>query len=263
VSLARPRKRFGQHFLVDRAVIRRIVEAIAPAPGDRMLEIGPGRGALTAALLERLPHLDVIELDRDLAARLALSWPPERLAVHGADALRFDFSALGTDLRVVGNLPYNISTPLLFHLAAQAACIRDAVFMLQREVVERMVATPGSRTYGRLSVSVQVRFELAALFEVGPEAFDPPPKVRSAVVRMAPRRATAPQVLDEGTFARILAAAFGQRRKTLRNSLRGELPESELIRLGIDPRLRAEDLAVADFIRIANLAAGRPPGERA
>ncbi|GAB4178549.1 MAG: 16S rRNA (adenine(1518)-N(6)/adenine(1519)-N(6)) -dimethyltransferase RsmA [Rhodocyclaceae bacterium] len=254
------RKRFGQHFLIDRGVVRAIVAAIDPAPADRIVEIGPGLGALTIALLERVPHLDVIELDRDLAARLASAWPPERLTVHCGDALRFDFSALGPGLRVAGNLPYNISTPLLFCIAAHAPSIRDAIFMLQKEVVERMVAAPGSRVYGRLSVSVQCRFELEELFEVGPEAFRPPPKVRSAVVRMVPRPALAQAVRDETAFARILAAAFGQRRKTLRNSLRKELPESALVELGIDPGLRAEDLPVGDFVRLANRAALPPPG---
>ncbi len=258
MSSHRPRKRFGQHFLTDRSVIARILDAIAPAPDDRIVEIGPGLGALTVALAARVPHLDVIELDRDLAARLAAAWPPARLTVHAGDCLAFDFSALGCELRLIGNLPYNISTPLLFHVAAQAGVIRDATFMLQKEVVQRMAAIPGSAAYGRLSVGVQYRFEVAELFDVPPEAFYPIPAVVSAVVRMVPRRMRA--ACDEPALARIVAAAFGQRRKTLRNSLRGELPESALVELGIDPRSRAEDLSPDDFVRLANRAASRPPG---
>lgn len=258
MSTHRPRKRFGQHFLTDRSVIERIVAAIAPAAGDRLVEIGPGLGALTVALLARVPHLDVIELDRDLAARLAAAWPAQRLTVHAGDCLRFDFSSLWPELRIAGNLPYNISTPLLFHVAGHAGVIRDATFMLQQEVVRRMAAVPGSAAYGRLSVGVQYRFEVAELFDVPPEAFHPIPKVVSAVVRMVPRRTRT--ACDEAALARIVAAAFGQRRKTLRNSLRGELPESALVELGIDPRSRAEDLAVEDFVRLANRAASRPPG---
>ena len=256
-----PRKRFGQNFLVAQAVIDRIVAAIAPRAGDRLVEIGPGLGALTAPLAERLGHLDVVEIDRDLIARLRQRFLPERLTIHEGDALKFDFAGLAAGagsqpgLRVVGNLPYNISTPLLFHLARYAPLLRDMHFMLQREVVMRMVAPPGNGDYGRLSVMLQYRFEMERLFDVPAEAFDPAPKVDSAIVRMIPRPAAALAAADEALFARVVAAAFGQRRKMLRNTLRGLIDAAPLERLGISPGARAEELAVADFVRIANCLA--------
>ena len=254
-----PRKRFGQNFLVSQAVIDRIVAAIAPRPGDRLVEIGPGLGALTAPLMERLGHLDVVEIDRDLIARLSRRFPPERLTIHEGDVLKFDFASLAESssagLRVVGNLPYNISTPLLFHLAQVAPLLRDLHFMLQREVVMRMVAPPGNGDYGRLSVMLQYRFEMERLFDVPAEAFDPAPKVDSAIVRMIPRPAAALAAVDEALFARVVSAAFGQRRKMLRNTLRGLIDAAPLERLGISPGARAEELAVADFVRIANCLA--------
>ncbi|MGB5081757.1 MAG: 16S rRNA (adenine(1518)-N(6)/adenine(1519)-N(6))-dimethyltransferase RsmA [Burkholderiales bacterium] len=247
-----PRKRFGQHFLVDDEVIGRIVAAIDPRPGEHLVEIGPGLGALTAPLLDRIEHLDVVELDRDLAGRLRERYPPERLAVHVADALRFDFSTLPAPLRVVGNLPYNISTPLLFHLAAVAPRCADLHFMLQQEVVERMVAKPSGPEYGRLSVMLQYRFHLERLFTVAPEAFRPPPKVRSAVVRLVPRPILELEAQDEAEFSAVVTRAFSMRRKTLRNALADLLSESELRELGIDPGARAEALPVAAYVTIAN-----------
>jgi 16S rRNA (adenine1518-N6/adenine1519-N6)-dimethyltransferase len=250
----RPRKRFGQHFLIDRAAIERIVAAIAPAPADRLVEIGPGQGALTAPLLERVDRMDAVEVDRDLAAALAQRFPAERLRVHVADALAFDLCALGPALRVVGNLPYNISSPLLFHLAQQVACLRDCHFMLQLEVVERMAAPPGGRTYGRLSVMVQYRFAVEKLFRVPAGAFRPVPKVESAVVRLVPRPADAPRARDELRFAELVAGAFSQRRKTLRNALKPWLSAAQIAAAGVDPGARPEMLAVAEFVRLADLA---------
>jgi len=246
------RKRFGQNFLIEPRVIADIIAAIAPARGDRLVEIGPGHGALTAPLLERLERLDVVEIDRDLAAALAQRYPRERLMIHTGDALDFDFAALGPELRVVGNLPYNISTPLLFHLARFAASLRDLHFMLQQEVVERMVASPGGGEYGRLSVMLQYRFDVEALFTVPPEAFAPAPKVYSAVVRLRPRPVAALTARDEATLSRVVAAAFGQRRKMLRNTLRDLIGVDALAALGIAATQRAEELAVGDYVRLAN-----------
>ncbi|QID17154.1 16S rRNA (adenine(1518)-N(6)/adenine(1519)-N(6))-dimethyltransferase RsmA [Nitrogeniibacter mangrovi] len=246
------RKRFGQNFLSDPNIIRKIVEAIAPQRGQNMVEIGPGLGAMTDPLLERVGHLQVVEIDRDLIARLHERYLPEQLTVHEGDALKFDFARLGDDLRVVGNLPYNISTPLLFHLARFADRVRDMTFMLQKEVVMRMVAAPGSGDYGRLSVMLQYRFRMGRLFDVPPGAFRPVPKVISSIVRLVPRPAEALEARDEEILSQVVTAAFGQRRKTLRNTLRGLIDEAGLERLGIDPGDRAERLAVADFVRIAN-----------
>lgn len=237
------RKRFGQHFLHDAGVVRRIVEAIAPGAGDFVLEIGPGQGALTLPLAERAGRLEAVEIDRDLAAAL----PESRIKVHLADALEFDYAALPEGARIVGNLPYNISTPLLFRLAGHAARFRDLHFMLQREVVERMVAAPSTPDYGRLSVMLQARFRMEMLFRVPAGVFRPPPKVESAVVRMLPLA----EPVDAGVpgFADLVRRAFSARRKTLRNAL--GLEEAELRALGYDPRLRPENLAPADYARIA------------
>ena len=246
------RKRFGQNFLVSPGIIDKIIAAVAPQPGDRLVEIGPGLAALTVPLIERVGHLHVVEIDRDLIARLRERFSPETLTIHEGDALKFDFSALGAGLRVVGNLPYNISTPLLFHLAQYADRVRDMHFMLQREVVNRMVAAPGGTECGRLSVMLQYRFEMERLFLVPAGAFNPAPKVESAVVRMLPRPAAALGARDEEMFARVVTAAFSQRRKMLRNTLRETIGEEELAALGIAPTRRAEELAVADYVRIAN-----------
>ncbi len=242
-----PRKRFGQNFLVDETIIQAIVNAIHPQAGETVVEIGPGLGALTRPLLERLPHLHVVELDRDLIARLQKAWPAERLSVHAGDALKFDFSKLGNDLRIVGNLPYNISSPLLFHLMAFAAHIRDMHFMLQKEVVARMVAAPSTPDYGRLSVMLQRRFHLEWLLDVPPTAFNPAPRVDSAVVRLIPKTVSEITPLDEPLFARVVATAFSQRRKTLRNTLSALVDLEAFVQLGINPGLRAENLALTDY----------------
>ena len=252
-----PRKRFGQNFLVDDGVIHAIVNAIRPQPGETVVEIGPGLGALTRPLLERLPHLHAVELDRDIIARLQKAWPAERLTIHAGDALKFDFGSLGSDLRVVGNLPYNISSPLLFHLMTFAADIRDMHFMLQKEVVERMVAVPATTDYGRLSIMLQRRFHMEWLLDVPPTAFDPPPKVDSAVVRLIPKPPAEIAPLDEALFARVVATAFSQRRKTLRNTLGGLLQAADFAALGIDAGLRAEALAVGDYEAITRHLAGK------
>jgi 16S rRNA (adenine1518-N6/adenine1519-N6)-dimethyltransferase len=247
-----PRKRFGQHFLTDQTVIADIVAAIRPQAGDAMVEIGPGLGAITAPLSAVLRHLHVIEIDRDIAARLRQDYPPGRLSVHTGDVLEFDFSALPQALRVVGNLPYNISTPLLFHLARYAGRILDMHFMLQKEVVERMVAPPGGRDYGRLSVMLQYRFDMDLLLEVAPGAFSPRPQVDSAVVRLLPRAPAQLTAVTEIGLAEVVRRAFAQRRKTLRNSLAGLLQTGDYAALGIAPGLRAENLAVSDFVAISN-----------
>jgi 16S rRNA (adenine1518-N6/adenine1519-N6)-dimethyltransferase len=253
------RRRFGQNFLVDPRVIARIVAAIQPQPGEIMAEIGPGLGALTAPLCERLGHLHVVEIDRDLIARLRETGDPARLTIHEGDALAFDFGKLcpesGPLLRVAGNLPYNISTPLLFHLARFAARLRDLTFMLQKEVVMRMAASPGTAEYGRLSVMLQYRFRLEHLFDVPPAAFRPAPRVTSSIVRMTPRPARECGACDENLLSNIVAAAFGQRRKTLRNTLRHFLAGPDFAALGLDPGLRGERLSVADFVAIANYRA--------
>jgi 16S rRNA (adenine1518-N6/adenine1519-N6)-dimethyltransferase len=251
------RKRFGQHFLHDPGTIERILRAIAPSPTDRVVEIGPGRGALTGALLDAAGALDAIEIDRGLAAELR-----ERLAardtfrLHEADALTFDFGALarerGGRLRVVGNLPYNISTPLLFHLLAHREAVEDLHVMLQKEVVDRMVAAPGTGEYGRLTVMLAPWTQIERLFEIGPGAFQPPPRVRSAVARVRLRVAPA-FTLDE-RFPAVVSAAFSHRRKTLRNALRNFVPEAAIRAAGIDPAARPETLAPAQFALLAKSA---------
>ena len=252
-----PRKRFGQNFLEDRAIVRQIVAAIDPRREDRIVEIGPGPGALTAPLLDHVARLDVIEIDRDIVRALRARFPSESLQVHQGDVLEFDFSAFGADIRVVGNLPYNISTPILFHLNAQVALLRDCHFMLQREVVERMAAQPGSPEYGRLSVMLQYRWVIESLFEVPPTAFHPQPKVWSSVARMTPYANPPHRANDESLFADLVTRAFGQRRKTLRNALRELLEAGELEQLGIEPGARGETLGVPAFVRIANYLEAR------
>ena len=250
------RKRFGQNFLVDQQVIADIVNAVAPKRDDCVVEIGPGLGALTDPLLQRLDHLHVVEIDRDIIARLRPRYSPDRLTIHSGDALDFDFSSLvdqsGRKLHVVGNLPYNISTPLLFHLAGFADCVYDMHFMLQKEVVERLVAEPGSSDFGRLSVMLQYRFVIDWLLDVPPECFTPAPKVDSAVVRLIPRPPDELSARDEARFAAVVAAAFAQRRKMLRNNLKGILGDAGFAQLGIAPTARAEELSVDDYVRIAN-----------
>ena len=250
------RKRFGQNFLIDAQVIGAIVAAVALQRDDLVVEIGPGLGALTEPLLQRLDHLHVVEIDRDIVARLRQRHAPGQLMIHAGDALTFDFGQLadpaGKKLHVVGNLPYNISTPLLFHLAQFADRVYDMHFMLQKEVVERMVAAPGTADYGRLSVMLQYRFAMDWLLDVPPESFAPAPKVDSAVVRLIPRTSDELTVRDATRFSELVAAAFGQRRKMLRNTLKGRVDEALFEQLRIAPTARAEDLPVADYIRLAN-----------
>jgi 16S rRNA (adenine1518-N6/adenine1519-N6)-dimethyltransferase len=246
LSSHRPRKRFGQHFLHERGILERIVEALAPADDDFIVEIGPGEGALTRALLERVGRIEVIELDRDLAAGLK----DDRIKVHQGDALEFDFGQFPRGLRIVGNLPYNISTPLLFHLARYADRVRDLHFMLQLEVVERMVAAPSTPEYGRLSVALQARFRMKKLFNVSKGAFRPPPKVQSALVRLSPLER--PLMVDDD----LLRKAFSARRKTVRNAL----PEIDFAALGIDPGLRPENLSALDYERITRSISRRRNG---
>jgi 16S rRNA (adenine1518-N6/adenine1519-N6)-dimethyltransferase len=256
-----PRKRFGQHFLHDPAVVSRMVAAVAPSAHDRVVEIGPGTGVLTAALLDALPRLHAVEIDRDLAAQLTRKFAGRGLELRVDDALQFDFTVLAAgprSLRLIGNLPYNISTPLLFHLLEAREVIRDMHFMLQREVVTRLAAGPGGKTYGRLSVMVQTYCRVESLFRVGPGAFTPPPKVESAVVRLTPRDTLALAVEHLPALRRVVSAAFAQRRKTLRNALRGILPEADIVAAGIDPRVRPEGVTVKEFATLAAAAAAHP-----
>ncbi|MCI1005301.1 16S rRNA (adenine(1518)-N(6)/adenine(1519)-N(6))-dimethyltransferase RsmA [Herbaspirillum sp. C7C8] len=254
-----PRKRFGQNFLTDDVVLHDIIGAIAPAADDAMVEIGPGLAAMTALLLEQLRHLHVVELDRDLVERLKKRFSAERLTVHSADALKFDFASIpvpqGRKLRVVGNLPYNISSPLLFHLAEIAPNVQDQHFMLQKEVVERMVAEPGGKAYGRLSVMLQWRYHMELLFVVPPTAFDPPPQVDSAIVRMTPL--AQPMDCPQALLEQVVTKAFSQRRKVIRNCVAGLFTEDELRQAGVDPQARPEAVPVEQFVALANLLAVR------
>ena len=259
-----PRKRFGQHFLHDPGVLRRIVQAIAPQPGDDVVEIGPGEGALTLPLLRELGHLTVIELDRDLVPRLRTAAEGiGELEIVNADVLTVDFSALARrgPLRIVGNLPYNISSPILFHCLDHIDAIRDMHFMLQREVVERMAATPGGKVYGRLSVMLQLVCHVEPLLRVPAGAFRPPPKVESAVVRLTPRPASERSIADAALLADIVRAAFGQRRKTLSNALSSVADVEQIIDAGIDPRARAETLSPSAFVALAEIVRKRRSAE--
>jgi 16S rRNA (adenine1518-N6/adenine1519-N6)-dimethyltransferase len=249
------RKRFGQNFLHDTYVLENITAAIAPQPDDAMVEIGPGLGAMTEQLIKGLKRMHVVELDRDLVARLQKGFDPAKLTIHAGDALKFDFSTIpvppGQKLRVVGNLPYNISSPLLFHLAEIAPLVQDQHFMLQKEVVERMVAEPGGKAFGRLSVMLQWRYDMALLFVVPPTAFDPPPKVESAIVRMIPK--AEPLACDQATLEAVVMKAFSQRRKVIRNCLAGMFTEAQLIEAGVDPTLRPEAIGLERYVALANL----------
>ncbi|MFZ2973369.1 MAG: 16S rRNA (adenine(1518)-N(6)/adenine(1519)-N(6))-dimethyltransferase RsmA [Ferribacterium limneticum] len=251
------RKRFGQNFLVDHGVIAAIVSAINPKRDDVVVEIGPGLGAITEPLMQRVDHLHVVEIDRDLIARLKKQHTPERMTIHEGDALAFDFAGIGKNLRLVGNLPYNISTPLLFHLADYVDVLHDMHFMLQKEVVERMVAEPGNADFGRMSVMLQYRFYLEWLIDVPPESFDPPPKVQSAVVRLIPKPVSELTAKSQEKLSQVVLTAFSQRRKMLRNTMKGMLSDAGFAELGIAPTLRPEDVSVEDYVRIANyLTAG-------
>ncbi len=261
-----PKKRFGQNFLTDQNILHEIIRAIAPQADDLMVEIGPGQGAMTKLLLEQLKHLQVVELDRDLVVLLKKQFSADKLQIHSGDALQFDFASIaraaanGPDtagsgnarrLRVVGNLPYNISSPLLFHLADCADVVIDQHFMLQKEVVERMVAEPGSRDYGRLSVMLQWRYRMSLLFIVPPEAFDPPPKVESAIVRMVPIEQ--PLACRADLLGQVVTKGFSQRRKVIRNCLAGMFDESELREAGIDPQLRPEAIPLENYVALARM----------
>lgn len=276
------RKRFGQHFLSDESVVDAIVRAIDPMADDAMVEIGPGLSALTAPLLHRLRHLTVVELDRDLAQRLRHAWPADRLTLIEADVLRVDFSQLSSKnadeitaegavsstrpsagaLRIVGNLPYNISTPLLFHLMQWADLVRDQHFMLQREVIDRMVARPGDSQYGRLSVMLQARYRMVHLFDVPPEAFEPPPRVMSAIVRMRPLPADRLRIpKNPALFGELVARVFEHRRKMIRGSLGGWARQLDWDALGVVPTARPQELSVAQFMDMADaLASGASAG---
>lgn len=249
------RKRFGQNFLTDQLVLNNIIAAINPQPDQSMVEIGPGLAAMTRLLLDGLTTLHVVELDRDLVARLKKSFDPAKLIVHEGDALQFDFASLpvaaGKKLRIVGNLPYNISSPLLFHLAEFTDLVEDQHFMLQKEVVERMVAEPGSKTYGRLSVMLQWRYHMDLLFVVPPTAFDPPPRVESAIVRMIPKATRL--ACDVRKLEQVVTKAFSQRRKVVRNCVAGMFSEEQLLSVGIDPQLRAETIPLEQYVALANL----------
>jgi 16S rRNA (adenine1518-N6/adenine1519-N6)-dimethyltransferase len=247
-----PRKRFGQNFLTDQNILHEIIRAIAPAADDLMVEIGPGQGAMTSLLLAHLSALHAVELDRDLVVMLQKKFGGGKLVIHSADALQFDFAALlqnGKKLRIVGNLPYNISSPLLFHLAHYAPQVQDQHFMLQKEVVERMVAAPGGKDYGRLSVMLQWRYQMDMLFIVPPTAFDPPPRVDSAIVRMVPL--AAPLECEQQKLEQVVTKAFSQRRKVIRNCLSGMFTEAQLIDSGIDPQLRPEAVALEQYVALA------------
>ena len=249
------KKQLGQHFLADAHYVEKIVLAVNPRPGQRLVEIGPGQGAITFPLLRRHPQLTVIEFDRDLIAPLtAAAAPLGELTIVHRDVLQVDFTELaaGSQIRLVGNLPYNISSPILFHALEHAAAISDMTFMLQKEVVDRMAAAPGSKVYGRLSVMLQAWCEVTSLFVVPPGAFRPPPKVDSAVARLVPRDPATVGIVDPKHFAELVKAAFGQRRKTLRNALNGIVDEAGFAAAGVRSDLRAEQLDVADFIALSN-----------
>ena len=249
----RSRKRFGQHFLNDPGVIDAIVQVVAPARNDVIVEIGPGLGAITRSLAARSGELHAIELDRDLAAKLRREFDSEpNVTIHEADALNFDYAALGDSLRIVGNLPYNISTPLLFQMLEHRQRIIDMHFMLQKEVVDRMAAAPGSKAYGRLGIMLGCHFQIEALFDVDRLSFDPPPEVTSAIVRLTPLPEGTYDIDNEVLLSKLVATAFSQRRKTIRNSLRSVVDESGLLAVGIDPGLRAEAISIADYVRLAN-----------
>jgi 16S rRNA (adenine1518-N6/adenine1519-N6)-dimethyltransferase len=252
-----PRKRFGQNFLHDHSVIANIVASLQIKSGEHWVEIGPGQGALTIPLLDKNIFLDVVELDRDLVRLLKDKFKDNKnLTIHSADALKFDFSALvkqDEKLRIIGNLPYNVSTPLLFHLLENASCIGDMQFMLQKEVVDRICAAPGSKKYGRLSVMMQYYCAAECLFEVYPESFEPSPKVMSAVIKLVPHLKPPVAVNDMVVFKQVVTQAFSQRRKTLRNSLKKLISEDCFISLGIDPVARAETISLKDYARLSNL----------
>lgn len=252
----RARKRFGQNFLTDNTVIGRIVDAIAAKPGQLVLEIGPGQAALTVPLADSGCDLQLLEIDRDLSARLNVQFATrENVTVHTGDALRMDFAEIsgGRPFRLVGNLPYNISTPLLFHVLEWSELVTDMHFMLQQEVVKRMAAVPGGKAWGKLSIMCQYRCAVTPLFDVAPEAFSPSPKVQSAIVRLVPHREPPVQIENMASFKQLVNQAFSQRRKTLRNSLRNMIDASNMEAAGIDPGARPETLGLAEFAKLSQL----------
>lgn len=251
------KKRFGQNFLTDQAIIASLVDAIDPQEGQMLIEIGPGLGALTKPLLNKVTDLHVVEIDRDIVSWMNTeysmpSYEKNKLTIHNVDALKFDFSSLGNHLRITGNLPYNISTPILFHLLENLASITDMHFMLQKEVVERMVAAPATPAYGRLSVMLQYYLQMEYLITVPPEAFNPAPKVESAFVRCVPHAELPFIAKDTDLFAKVVLAAFSQRRKTIRNTLKPFLNDDDFIKLDIDAQRRAETFSVAEFVVMTN-----------
>ena len=251
------KKRFGQNFLTDQSVIANLIEAIKPQIGQTIVEIGPGLGALTKPLLAKIPLLHVVEIDRDIVSWMQAEYAKPAYAnttvtIHNVDALKYDFTSLGKNLRITGNLPYNISTPILFHLLDNLSHIVDMHFMLQKEVVERMVASPSTPAYGRLSVMLQYHLAMEYLITVPPTSFEPAPKVESAFVRCLPHTSLPFVAKDEVLFAHVVLKAFGQRRKTLRNTLKGLLDDAGFAELNINPQLRAENLSVAQFVAISN-----------
>ena len=253
-----PRKRFGQHFLTDTALVERMVRAIAPTDDQIVVEIGPGQGALTLPLLDTIHHLQVVELDRDLIERLERTIASQRITIHAADAMKFDFRPLAKDgkkLRIVGNLPYNISTPLLFHLIDQIDCIEDMHFMLQKEVVDRLTAVPSTPDWGRLSVMVQYYCQNDYLFFVPPDAFSPPPRVDSAVVRLTPYDQPPHPVTDLKVFRQLVNQAFSQRRKVISNALKSWMSADQIRAAGADPSSRPDAVSLADYVSLANAAA--------
>lgn len=256
------RKRFGQNFLVDQRIINHIVRSVGPKAQDTLVEIGPGQGAITALLLNACPGLQVVELDRDLIPILRAQFP--LLRIHQADALKFNFGALATaetPLRIVGNLPYNISTPLIFHLLSFRQCVQDMHFMLQKEVVQRMAAAPGNGHYGRLSLMTQYYCQVEHLFDVPPESFRPMPKVDSAIVRLVPHRQLPCVATDETLLETLIRTAFSQRRKTLRNALSPLVDAAILAELNIDSKLRPENLPLSAFVAISNVLAQQAVGQ--
>lgn len=257
------KKRFGQNFLHDEAVISDIVDAINPEPGENLVEIGPGLGALTEPVIERAKKLTVVELDRDLAERLRHHpFLAPHLTIYETDALNFDFAQLATDekpLRIFGNLPYNISTPLIFHLLTFKDKVQDMQFMLQKEVVQRMAAGPHCKAYGRLSIMTQYQCEVIPVMEIGPEAFKPAPKVDSAIVRLVPHRNIKNPVKDIAALNTVCLAAFNQRRKTIRNGFKNLISVAQLEALNIDANLRPENLTLDDYIMLANFIVDNPP----
>lgn len=261
--LHRARKRFGQHFLVDQEIIARIVRAIRPQPTDALLEIGPGHGALTDSLLEHISALTLIEIDRDLVQQLREKYRGKSISLYEADALKFDYATLARDdtrWRLFGNLPYNISTPLLFHLLGYATMIHDMTFMLQKEIVDRLAASPGHATYGRLSVMIQYACHVTKLFDIAPEAFSPPPRVISSMVQLVPYTETTrpyPCAIHHEHFAHLVNTAFQHRRKTLKNALGKDFPSEAFALAKIDPQQRPETIHIEQYVKLSNFAHGK------